>query len=313
MAHEKPKIIVIVGPTASGKTALAIRLAKKYDGEIISADSRQVYRGMDIGTGKATRRERREVMHHLIDVASPKRTFTAADFRLRGRRAITQILRRGKTPIVCGGTGFYIDALLADTPLPEIPPRPLVRKKLELLSTEKLFALLEKKDPRRAAQIDPLNRRRLIRALEIIAATGKPVTLRHAERNEYRTLFIGLRPDPATLHRKIHIRLLARLRRGMIAEVQRLHDGGVGWKRLDDLGLEYRFVSRYLRGRMDKQEMTTELERSIHRYAKRQMTWWKRNKEIHWTANGAGTEKLLAAFLAPDRAAIPEQKMRKKP
>jgi tRNA dimethylallyltransferase len=304
----QPKIIVIVGPTASGKTALAIRLAKKYSGEIVSADSRQVYRGMDIGSGKATRREQREAPHHLIDVASPKRTFTAADFRALGRRAIAQILRRGKTPIICGGTGFYIDALLADAPLPDIPPDPRLRKKMDSLSTRELFALLREQDPRRAETIDPENPRRLVRALEIVTATGKPVAPRAAKQNEYRTLFIGLRPDPATLGRKIHVRLLARLRQGMIAEVRRLHNAGVSWKRLDDFGLEYRFVSRYLRGTMDKKEMTAELERSIRHYAKRQITWWKRNKAIHWMTDGAGTEKLVAAFLSPAQEAAPENR-----
>jgi tRNA dimethylallyltransferase len=300
--RRKPKIIVIVGPTASGKTALAIRLAKKYNGEIISADSRQVYRGMDIGTGKATHRERREAIHHLIDVASPKRTFTAADFRAHGRHATAQILRHGKTPIICGGTGFYIDALLTDTSLPDIPPHPLIRKKLEPVSTEKLFTLLEGKDSRRAKNIDPFNRRRLIRALEIIAACGKPVPPRLAVQSDYHILFIGLHPNAAILRQKIRVRLLARIRQGMIAEVRRLHNAGISWKRLDDFGLEYRFVSRYLRGIITKSEMFQLLEKAINQYAKRQMTWFRRNRDIHWITNAESADRLVAPFLSKKTA-----------
>ena len=292
------KIIVIAGPTASGKTSLGIALARKYGGEIISADSRQVYRGMDIGTGKVTRQEQRGIPHHLLDVASPKRTFTAAQYRKQGRRAIASILKHGKVPIVVGGTGFYIDALLGDTPLPDIKPDAALRKKWERRSAPELFAVLQKKDPRRAAEIDRHNKRRLIRALEIIEATGSPVAPRTARTSAYATLFIGLRPDPATLHKKIHDRLMVRLRHGMIAEVRRLHEKkGISWKRLDDLGLEYRFVSRYLRGLMDRNAMTAELERAINRYAKRQMTWFKRNPDMHWITDPAAADRLVKRFL----------------
>ena len=295
----KAKIIVIAGPTASGKTDLSVMLAKKYGGEIVSADSRQVYRGMNIGTGKATLREQGGIPHHLLDVASPKRTFTAAHYRKQGRRAIANILKDRKVPIVVGGTGFYIDALLGDAPLPDIRPNPALRKKWERRSAPELFALLQKKDPRRAAEIDRHNKRRLVRALEIIAATGAPIAPRGPLRSQYEILFIGLRPDPATLRKKIHDRLMSRLKRGMVAEVRRLHEKeGVGWKRLDDLGLEYRFVSRYLRGLMDRNEMVVELERAINHYAKRQMTWFKKNPGMHWITGPESAEPLVKKFLA---------------
>jgi tRNA dimethylallyltransferase len=299
-AQAKTKIIAIVGPTSSGKTALSIALAKKYNAAVISADSRQVYRSMDIGTGKVTKREMRGIPHYLLGVASPKRTFTAAEYRTKARRAIASIVRAGKLPIVCGGTGFYLDTLFSDASLPNVRPNISLRKKLNAMGTKNLFAMLVKKDARRAATIDRNNRRRLIRALEIIAATGKPIPARFpAPEKSGRVLFIGLRPDAKKLSRNIHDRLIARLRHGMIAEVRRLHEkGGVSWKRLDDLGLEYRYVSRYIRGMLTKQEMIVRLEMEIRHYAKRQMTWFRRNPAIHWIRNEKNAERFVEKFLA---------------
>jgi len=294
------KIIAIVGPTSSGKTSLSITLAKKYNGAVVSADSRQVYRGMDIGTGKVTKREMRGVPHYLLDVASPKRTFSAATYRQKARKAVGAIARSGKLPIICGGTGFYVDALLSRTFLPDVKPNPTLRKKWDAMETKDLFAMLTQKDPRRAARIDPHNKRRLVRALEIIATTGKPVPLASsALETDYRILFIGLRTNPEKLRRAIHDRLLARLRHGMIAEVRRLHEkNGMSWQRLDDLGLEYRYVSRYLRGLLAKQEMIAALEMEIQHYAKRQMTWFKRNSAIHWITDKKSADPLVEKFLA---------------
>ena len=164
---EKPKILVVVGPTASGKTGLAIELAKRFNGEVISADSRQVYRGLDIGTAKTTKEEMDGVPHHLIDVADPKEVYNASDFKQGAEAAIADIVARGKLPIVAGGTFFYVDILLGRVALPDVPPNEQLRKKLEEKSAAELYQELQAKDPRRAAEIDPQNKRRVIRALEI--------------------------------------------------------------------------------------------------------------------------------------------------
>jgi len=305
---QKPHIIAIVGPTASGKTSLSLEIAKQFGGEIISADSRQVYRGMDIGTGKATRREQRMVPHHLLDVASPRNIFTVVDYQNGGRTAIKKILAKKKIPIIVGGTGFYIDALLYNYDLPSVKPNLKLRRKLEARSAAELFRELKRLDPRRARTIERYNKRRLVRALEIIKMTGKPVPTREAtlqKKTEYRVLKIGLIPLPATLNKNIHLRLLGRLRQGMVAEVRRLHDRDhVSWKRLDDFGLEYRYVSRYLRGLVTHDEMVRETEKEISRYAKRQMTWFKRDPEIHWIKSPATAEKIVKGFLRINASSV---------
>ena len=169
------KLIVIVGPTASGKSGLAVELARIYGGEIISADSRQVYRGMDIGSGKVTKEETRGIKHHLLDVASPKRTFSAAQYQKLALKAVKQVQEKNKIPILCGGTGFYIKAVTEQTNLPTVAPDWKLRNELAKKSTDELFAILTKKDPRTAKRIERSNPRRLIRALEIVMKTGKPV------------------------------------------------------------------------------------------------------------------------------------------
>lgn len=276
-----PEMIVIVGPTASGKSDRAVKLAKKYGGEIISADSRQVYRGLNIGSGKITKKEMRGVPHHLLDVASPKRVYTVADFKRDAESAIRGIKRRGKLPIIVGGTGLYIDAVLYDSPIPEVKPNPELRARLEKKSAAELFSELQKLDPERAAGIDRHNKRRLVRALEIIAASGKVPKL--SERKlKYNVLKLGISRPPIELKKRIHKRLLARMRQGMVREVERLHKSGVSFKRLEDLGLEYRYVSRYLRGLLTREEMLKQLEAAIWHYARRQMTWWRKDKKIRW-------------------------------
>ena len=274
------KILVIVGPTSSGKSALAVKLARRYDGEVISADSRQVYRGLDIGTGKITRREMREIRHHLLDEASPHRIFTAQDFVEKARAAISEIAARDKLPIVVGGTGFYIDTLLGRITIPNVQIDPRLRARLEKKSIAQLFAILKKKDLRRAKTIEPYHKRRLIRALEIVAGMGKVPHIDIVSR--YDALWIGIAPPTQELHRKIAGRLFARIRKGMIAEAKRLHARGLSYKRMIELGLEYRFLARLLQGKITREQMTDELIRVIRKYAKRQLTYWKRNKDIKW-------------------------------
>lgn len=295
-----PKIVVVLGPTASGKSDLAVTLARKFNGEVISADSRQVYKGLDIGTGKITEKEMRGVPHYLLDVANPKRQFSVVEYQELGRKAIADILSRGKLPIICGGTGFYIDALVHDYALPSVLPNVKLRAKLEKLSTDALFGKLKKLDPRRAKGIDPHNRRRLVRALEITLSTGKPnptAAQAQQKKTRYDALKMGISFPNETLRARIEKRLLARIAQGMIREARRLHASGLSWKRMEDLGLEYRYLSRYLRGLISKEELAQKLSTEIWHYAKRQMTWFKRDKDIQWITDTKKAERITRAFL----------------
>lgn len=279
--NQKDKIITIMGPTASGKTSLAVEIARLVGGEIVSADSRQVYTGLDIGTGKVTKREMRGVPHHLLDVISPKRTMSVVQYERLATRVIRDIIKRKKVPIICGGTGLYIDAVLTTVSFPAVPPNQKLRKELEKLSAEKLFEKLLKLDPIRAKTIDAKNPRRLIRALEIASELGS-VPIRTPTVERYDTLYIGLTLPQEELSERIHTRLLARMRRGMVAEVRKLHEQGLSWKRMESLGLEYRFLAQFLQNKVTRKEMLELLEIAICQYAKRQMVWFKRNKDIHW-------------------------------
>ncbi len=298
--QNRSKIIVILGLTASGKSDLAVKIAQRFDGEIISADSRQVYKNLDIGSGKITRKEMRGVPHYLLDIADPRRIFTVVQYQKLAKKVIKKILAKGKIPIICGGTGFYIDSLIYDYQLPTVPPQPKLRKQLGKKSIEELFKKLKKLDPRRAKSVDRHNKRRLIRALEIILTTKKPVAVLRKyqdKKTSYDFLKIGIKKSPEELKKLIIQRLKKRLKQGLIKEVKNLHKKGLSWQRLDDLGLEYRYVSRYLRGLISKKEMVKTLEKEICHYAKRQMTWFKRNKEIKWVKNQKESEKLVREFL----------------
>lgn len=298
----KSKIVVIVGPTASGKSELGVQLAKKFNGEVISADSRQVYRGMDIGTGKVTKKEMRGVTHHLLDVASPKRRFTVVQYRKKALVAIKKILQKGKTPFLVGGTGFYIQAVVDGIPIPEVPPDWKLRRKLEKRSTEELFKTLKKLDPIRAKTIEAKNRRRLVRALEIILKTKKPAPQFKKFKPTFDALLIGIiKKSPVELKKAIRLRLLKRLRRGMITEVNKLRESGLSWKRLEEFGLEYRWAARYLQGKIGYHEMISMLQKDIEHYARRQMTWFKKNKRIHWVRNYKEAEKLVYKWLGSAR------------
>ncbi len=287
----QPKVIVIVGPTASGKSAYAVELARKIGAEIISADSRQVYRGLDIGSGKITRREMKGVPHHMLDVASPKRVFTAHDYARMARPILEGILKKGKSVIICGGTGFYIDALLGRIELPNVPPNRELRGKLRGVKTPQLFVMLKKVDPRRAKEIDQHNPVRLIRAIEIAKALGKVPKMKMKPLS-FKVEWIGMpalsepsrgrKTAEITLRDRIHTRLLSRMKAGMLTEAKQLHEAGLSYKRMEQLGLEYRHLASLLQGKVTKQQMLEELEKDIIAYAKRQLTYWRRNKEILW-------------------------------
>jgi tRNA dimethylallyltransferase len=295
--EQKPKIIVIVGMTATGKSDLAVRLAKRSNGEVVSADSRQVFRGLDLGTGKISKREMRGIPHHLLDVADPKRPYSVAHFQKAGRKVIADILKRQKLPIIAGGTGFYIDALVYEMNFPSVRPDMRLRKTLERLATEKLVKRLETLDPKRLETIDTKNRVRLIRAIEIATLYG-PVQ-RLTKKTPYDILWIGLRTDNADLKSRIEKRLKKRIRAGMLKEFARLHAAGLSFRRMEELGLEYRYGARLLRGELSRSEFEKELAKEIRRYAKRQMTWFKKNPDIHWLTpeNVSSADALVQKFL----------------
>lgn len=263
------KVIVILGQTATGKSAFAVKLAKKINGEIISADSRQVYKGLDIGTGKITKKEMGGIRHHLLDVASPKKQFTVVEYKKLAEEKIKEILSRNKIPIICGGTGFYIDAVTRGVVLPEVPPNFKLRKKLLALPEEALFFMLKKLDKTRAKSIDPKNKVRLIRAIEIAKALGKVPRIKEVP-PAYEFIKIGLRLKEDELKKKINKRVKEMFEKGLLEEIKKLKKLGVSKKRLQEFGFEYN-------------DPTPEkvIVQTI-KYAKRQMTWFKRDKEIKW-------------------------------
>jgi len=279
---QKPKIIVILGQTATGKSGFAVEVAKKINGEIISADSRQVYKGMDLGTGKVTKKEMGGIPHFMLDIISPKnKTFSAGQFQKMAKQKIKEILDKKNIPIICGGTGYYIDSLINSLPFPEVLPNKKLRKELEGESATELFEILKKIDKNRAKNIDAKNKVRLIRAIEIAQELGQVPKLKKTKK-EFETIKIGLAFPDNELKRRIYERLIKRIKKGMIKEVEKLHESGVSWKKLESFGLEYRYVSFYLQKKMDKEEMLEKLFQAIWHFAKRQKTWWKKDKEIIW-------------------------------
>lgn len=284
MPDQKVTTIVIIGPTATGKSDLAVFLAKKFNGEVISADSRQVYKGMDLGTGKITKKEMKNIPHYLLDEVSPKGSFDVTRFKQKAEKAIQKINAKGKIPIIAGGTGFWIDALVFNQSFPDVPPNPTLRKKLEFEPAPSLFKRLQKLDPQRAKTIDSHNPHRLIRAIEIAEHNKKHKKETKESKRSFTLspIFIGLDIPNDTLYEKIEKRLKQRFKKGMIAEVARLHKNGVSWKKLESFGLEYRHIAQYLQGKVSEDKMIEDLNIAVRQYAKRQRTWFKRNKEIHW-------------------------------
>lgn len=275
------KIIVILGPTAAGKSQLAIKIAKKFKGEIISADSRQVYKGLDIGTEKIAKKEQQGIKHYMIDIAKPQNLYTVIQYQRAAKKILNKILKKRKIPLIAGGTGFYIDTLIYDYKLPAVAPQKGLRKKLQKKSTGELIQMLQGLDPKRAANIDLNNRRRLIRALEIVLKTGTPVP-EIKKQSPYQILKIGLKKSPNQLRQLINQRLDKTLKKGLIEETKKLHKKGLSWKRLEELGLEYRLAANYLRGLIPYEQMIKKMQKEIYHLAKRQMTWFKKDKSIIW-------------------------------
>ena len=294
---DKPKIIVVLGPTASGKSDLAVRLSLRFSGEVVSADSRQVYRGMDIGSGKITTEEMRGVPHHLLDVASPKRKFTVAQYQSLAKTAVQRIVKREKVPMICGGTSFYITSLVDGVVIPEISPDWKLRKELDKKTTESLYQELKRKDSSRAKNIDKNNRRRLIRAVEIIRKSKKSIP-KIKKNSPYSPLFLEIKVDQKLLNKKIEKRLDKRLKQGMIKEVKKLRKSGISWKRLEEFGLEYKWVAQYLQNKIDYDCMYENILMDSQKLAKKQLAWWKKDKKINRVKNYREAEKLTQNFLS---------------
>ncbi|HEY1348748.1 MAG TPA: tRNA (adenosine(37)-N6)-dimethylallyltransferase MiaA [Ktedonobacteraceae bacterium] len=278
------KLVVVAGPTASGKSALGITLAREFCGEIVSADSRQVYRGLDIGSAKVTPGERALVPHHLLDVADPREVYTVARFQCAAIEAIDAILVRGHQPFLVGGSPHYIQAVVDHLDIPPVPPQPALRTQLAMRPLADLLADLQELDPVSAATIDRQNPRRVIRALEVCLVTGRPFSQqRGTVAPLYDCLLLAIDWPRTELYARIDQRVDERMEQGMVEEVRRLLAAGVGHERLEAFGLEYRFVSRLLRGEFaDEAAMAQRLKFAIHDFTRRQFTWLRKDRRIIW-------------------------------
>jgi tRNA dimethylallyltransferase len=299
-----PKIIAIVGPTASGKTALSVALAQKYHGEIVSADSRQIYRGMDIGTAKPPVSERDGIPHYLFDIKDPNEEYTVADYKHDAVLAIQDILNKKKLPILVGGTGLYIDAVLDNLDIPKIKADPELRAKIEKDIAENGLAAVVKKlvdrDPEAAYIVDPKNPRRVVRALEVAILTGEPFT---AQRKKNEPLFdalkIGMNLPPETLRERIDLRIDRMMQDGLVSEVETLvKKYGKSCVAFDAIG--YREIVNYLDGISSLEQAADIMKHNTWHYAKRQMTWFRKDKNIQWIAKPEEAERIAEEFLQDD-------------
>ena len=302
----KPKIIAVIGPTASGKTALAIRLAKELHGEIISADSRQIYRGMNIGTAKPVRDSGHKyffsegVRHHLLDIRNPDDPYTVAEFQRDASAAIRDILRRKKLPVLAGGTGLYVQAVTENLELPDVPPDEILRKKLNARMAREgldaLFSELVRLDPEAEYVVDSRNPRRVIRALEVALSTGRPFTSQRQKRPvPFSVLKLGLQPPKEVLFRRIAGRTRKMIADDLFRETEKLLKKYDFVPALEAIG--YRETAACLRGEISPAQAEGLMNKNTRAYAKRQITWFKRDAEIKWVRNAGQALRLARAFL----------------
>ncbi len=292
------KIICVVGPTASGKTQLAVELAKKYNGEVLSCDSMQLYRSMNIGTAKPTQEEMQGIPHHMMDILDPAENFSVNRYVEMAEPILQDILARGKACIVCGGTGLYVDHLIAGRKFP-VCPETGRRQELEALAAEKgieaVIALLREFDPDSAQTLHPGNKRRIIRAAEVYLETGKTITQHNRESQaippKYEPLWIGLDfVDRADLYSRIDLRVEQMLEQGLLSEIQWLLDRGISASATSLQAIGYKEPMAALRGEMTMEEAVEKIKQESRRYAKRQLTWFRRNPRIHWIFREKETE-----------------------
>ena len=289
MLENKPRVIVIVGPTASGKTALSIELAKQINGEIVSCDSMQIYKDMDIGTAKPTIDEMQGIKHYLIDFVLPDQRYSVADYKNDAKKAIKEILEKGKTPIIVGGTGLYVDSLIYEIEYQNIKFDEEYRNKLERIADEegldKLYEEAKKIDEKAIEKISKNDRKRILRILEIYHATGKNKTQQEIESRkkevEYDYHVYALNWNREKLYERINKRVDIMIDQGLIEEVKNVYEKYSEFPTAMQ-GLGYKEVVEYLENKLTKEEMIEKIKQETRRYAKRQMTWFRKNKQTIW-------------------------------
>jgi len=304
-------LVVIVGPTAVGKTAVSLHLAQALEGEVVSADSRLLYRGMDIGTAKPTAEEQARVPHHMIDVAAPDETVGLAEFQEGAYAAVAEVHRRRRLPLLVGGTGQYVRAVVQGWRIPRVPPHPELRAELEAQAeqegTEHLHARLARLDPAAAARIDHRNVRRVVRALEVCLVTGRPISEQQGRRPPpYRVLQIGLTRERAALYARADRRAEAMIDAGLEDEVRGLLDAGYGWDVPAMSGLGYLQFRPYFAGRATLEEVLEEIKRATHRFIRHQYNWFRLgDPAIRWfdaaTTGPQEIEEVVRRWLRAER------------
>jgi len=310
MKNNLPKLIVVCGPTASGKTDLAITLAKKFNGEIINADSRQVYKSMNIATAKPLRVESQklkvesldeylvdDVRHYLLDIINPDESFTLADYKDSASKAIKEIIKKGKTPFLVGGTGLYIRAIVDNLDIPKVEPNLALRKELESKTLEEQILMLKENDPDSYERIDLQNPRRVIRALEVVLSTGESFAAQQKKGKPlFNVLQIGLKLEKEALYERINSRCERMIETGLLQEAKRLAQK-YSWELPSMSGIGYRQMRDYIEGKMGLDEALDWLKKDTRHYAKRQMTWFRKDERIHWVENEKQAEKAIAEFI----------------
>jgi tRNA dimethylallyltransferase len=299
MPSKGKPLILIVGPTAVGKTALSLALAERFGGEIVSADSRQIYRCMDIGTAKATREEQSRVPHHLLDVASPDEWYTVAQFQDAAMQAITEIHARGRLPFLVGGSGLYVRAVAEGLQIPRIPPSPELRAELEAVQPDALAERLRALDPDAAARIDPRNVRRVIRALEVCLLARQPISEQQTRSGpDFSMLWVGLTLPRPELYQRIDARVDCMMESGLVDEVRALAAHGYSWDAPAMTGVGYRQIGAHLRGECSLQDAVQEIKRATRRFVRQQSNWFRlADPRIHWFQSDALAERSAAAVI----------------
>lgn len=291
----KPKLIVILGPTASGKTGLSIKLAKTLKGEIVSADSRQIYKHLDLGTGKVTKKEMSGIPHYLLDIVLPSKKYSVGQYQKNAYKTINKIIKSKKIPFLVGGSAFYIYSIVDGWQFPKTKTDWKLRKELEKKSVQELLEILKKLDPKRAQTVEQENPRRLIRAIEIATQLGYVPELKHDP--QYDCLLIGIKRDEQELKKLIKKRLLGRIDQGMVKEVQNLYRKKIlTAKRANELGLEYKWIMKFILNEITSTQMIESLNSDIWRFSRHQMNWFGKDKRIHWVKNQQEAQKLVKEF-----------------
>lgn len=292
-----PRIVCIVGPTSSGKTALSLEIAKQFDGEIVNADARQVYRGFVIGTGQPTQEEQQGISHHLFGFLEPEQIYTVTEWKTAALACIKDIVARGKLPILVGGTGLYFQALVDNYEPPAVPPQPELRAEMEKRTLEQLVRQLEKLDPDAVTWVDLKNRRRVERALEVVTATGKSFKAQRLQGEKLvDALILGRQRSPEELRERINTAIDQMMARGWKEEVEALHASGVAWDAPAMTSIGYRDLGELIRGDVSFEEALEHIQIATWQYAKRQLTWFKRDERIRWLESNASAVKIVQTW-----------------